>query len=211
MPLHVQLLDDHLDVPRVGDGGRRVNNNDTMMDHSDPMGIINPPMYDEAQGVNNEQPNVYDQGLGGIGNNDNMDTDGVSLVASSPTAPEEHVHDKAPILEPRAAQPDTGQNTPPPEGNLANLSRPLWEGCTLMSGAYTLGMCKIKTDHNISEAAMNELYRLLSRGLREGHEAPKTSYAAKKTLSTTGLEYVNYDVCPNHCILYCGDQYSPLT
>lgn len=95
MPLSVQLLDDHLDVPRVEDGGRQVNNDDTGMDHSDPMGIIDPPMYDEAQGVDNEQPDVYDQGLGGIGANDNMDTDGVSPVANSPTAPEEHAHDKA--------------------------------------------------------------------------------------------------------------------
>jgi hypothetical protein len=140
-----------------------------------------------------------------------MNADSVSPVANSPTALEEHAHDKAPIPEPGVAQLGTGQNTPLPEGNLANLSHLLWEGCTLTSGAYTLGMCKIKTDHNNSEAAMNELYRLVSRGLPEGHEAPKTSYAAKKTLSTTGLEYVNYDACPNHYILYCGNQYSPLT
>jgi hypothetical protein len=195
----------------VEDGGRRVNNDDTEMDHSDPIGIIDPSMYDEAQGIDNEQPNVYDQGFESIGENDNMDTDGVSLVANSPTAPKEHAHDEAPIPEPSAAQPNTCQNTPPPEGNLADLSHPLWEGCNLTSEAYTLGMCKIKTEHNISEATMNELYRLVSKGLPEGHEAPKTSYAAKKTLSTTGLEYVNYDACPNHCILYCGDQYSRLT
>jgi hypothetical protein len=79
------------------DGGRRVNNDDTEMDHSDPMGIIDPLMYDEAQGVDNEQPNIYNQGLGGIGDNDNMDTDGVSPVANSSIAPEEHAHDEAHI------------------------------------------------------------------------------------------------------------------
>ena len=205
----VQLLDDHVNINRVEEGSNRLNNDDTRMDHSDPMGRIDPPIYDEGQGVNNEQPNVYNEGLGGIGDNDSVDTDGVSPVANSPTAPDKHAHEEAPILESDAAQPDIGQTTPPPQGNLADLSHPLWEGCTLTCGAYTLGMCKIKTDHNILEAAMNELYRLVSRGLPQGHETIKTSYAAKKTLCM-GLEYMNYDACPNHCILYCDKQYSPL-
>jgi hypothetical protein len=110
MPLRVQLLDDHLDVPKVEDGGRRANNDVTGMDHSEPMGIIDPSMYDKAQRVDNKKPNVYDQGLGSIGDNDNMDTDGVFPVANSPTAPKKHAHDKAPIPEPRVAQPDTSQN-----------------------------------------------------------------------------------------------------
>jgi hypothetical protein len=45
-----------------------------------------------------------------------------------------------------------------------------------------LQMSKIKTDHNVSEVAMDNLYKLFAKGMPEGNAGPTSHNAAKKPL-----------------------------
>jgi hypothetical protein len=86
----------------------------------------------------------------------------------------------------------------------------LYEGARMTSGNFCLAMSKIKTDHNLPEVAMDELYKLISRVMPVGNVVPRSTYSAKKTLASVGLEYESIHACPQHCILYRGE-YEALT
>jgi hypothetical protein len=65
-------------------------------------------------------------------------------------------------------------------------------------------MNTIKATHNVSISAMNDFYKLIKKILPEGNRAPSSSYLAKKTISTLGLDYKLIHACPNHHILFHG-------
>lgn len=85
------------------------------------------------------------------------------------------------------------------EGNVYtgyhHLTDPLYDGSTMTSGNFCLRMTKIKTDHNVSEVAMNELYKLISKGMPVGNVVPSSSYAAAQTLGPVGLQYESIHAC----------------
>jgi hypothetical protein len=61
-----------------------------------------------------------------------------------------------------------------------DLSCPLFEGAPMTAGNLCLRMTKIKTDHNVSEVAMDKLYKLFAKGMPEGNAGPTSHNAAKK-------------------------------
>jgi len=116
--------------------------------------------------------------------------------------------DAPPLHQPCQVHPEEEVNNPPAH---PDLTRPLFDGANMTTDRFCLGMSKIKTDHNVSEAGMDAIYKFVGKGMLDGNVVPKSSYAAKKTLAATGLDYQCIDACPNHCILYRGDANANLT
>lgn len=86
-----------------------------------------------------------------------------------------------------------------------DMSRPLFDGASMTQGKLCLAMSNIKTQHNVSQAAMKELYKVIRKAMPAGNVVPKSNYQARKTLCATGLGYEIIHACPNHCLLYRGD------
>ena len=60
----------------------------------------------------------------------------------------------------------------------------------------------IKSKHNISNTAYNDIVKLIDDILPENHKLPKNLYFAKKILAGLGMKYEKIDVCPNNCIMF---------
>jgi hypothetical protein len=44
----------------------------------------------------------------------------------------------------------------------------------------------------------------------EGNNVPANTYRAKKLIQPVAMKLRKFDACPNHCILYRGEQYEKL-
>ena len=74
---------------------------------------------------------------------------------------------------------------------------------TQMSVLGTLTrLMAIKSKHNISNSAYNDIVQLMGEVLPENHKLPKNMYFAKKMLAGLGMTYEKIDVCPNSCMLF---------
>jgi hypothetical protein len=68
----------------------------------------------------------------------------------------------------------------------------------------------LKAKYGWSDCSFNDLLRLLSWLLPQPNSVPANTYQAKKVISllTMGVEKIH--VCPNHCILFCGEMFKDL-
>lgn len=116
-----------------------------------------------------------------------------------------------------AVGPDIGNQPPNVEFNanvgpaFPELSRPLFEGATMTQGKMVLAMNNIKTKHKVSNAAMTAIYKVIRAGMPEGNLVPKSNYAARRSLNATGLGFQSIHACPNHCLLYRGEELKDLS
>jgi hypothetical protein len=96
-------------------------------------------------------------------------------------------------------------NALPPAYQLrADFMEPLYENSAMSKGKYCLLMNQIKVARNLSNVAMDDLYKLMKRALPEGNKAPTSDYVAKRVIGSLGLDYELIHACPNHHILYRG-------
>ncbi|WVZ53745.1 hypothetical protein U9M48_004646 [Paspalum notatum var. saurae] len=63
-------------------------------------------------------------------------------------------------------------------------------------------LMSIKSKHNISNTAYNDIVKLIDNILPENHKLSKNLYFAKKILAGLGMKYEKIDVCLNNCIMF---------
>ncbi|WVZ97968.1 hypothetical protein U9M48_043463 [Paspalum notatum var. saurae] len=63
-------------------------------------------------------------------------------------------------------------------------------------------LMSIKSKHNISNTAYNDIVKIIDDILPENHKLPKNLYFAKKILAGLGKKYEKIDVRPNNCIMF---------
>ncbi|XP_057775556.1 uncharacterized protein LOC130994528 [Salvia miltiorrhiza] len=86
---------------------------------------------------------------------------------------------------------------------LEDAERDLYNGCTNFTKlSATIKLYNLKAKYGWSDTSFKDLLKLLKDMLPEGNLLPESLYAAKKTLSTLGLDYKKIHACPNDCILY---------
>ena len=83
---------------------------------------------------------------------------------------------------------------------LTDAEKPLYNGCSthiVLSQLYNL-----RAKHGWNDNSFPELLSLLDDVLPNPNEIPRSSYEAKKTLSSLGMDYKKIHACSNDCILY---------
>jgi hypothetical protein len=60
----------------------------------------------------------------------------------------------------------------------------------------------LKTKHQMSQAAFDDMMDLWKSTLPSNDEMPKNFYEAKRLVDGLGMEHQKIDVCPNFCMLY---------
>ncbi|KAL5550191.1 hypothetical protein UlMin_000367 [Ulmus minor] len=89
---------------------------------------------------------------------------------------------------------------------LADAEKPLYSRCSTHTVLSTLvRLYNLKAKHGWSDNSFSELLSLLADVLPDPNEIPRSSYEAKKTLSSLGMDYKKIHTCPNDCILYRAD------
>ena len=89
---------------------------------------------------------------------------------------------------------------------LADAEKPLYSGCSTHTVLSTLvRLYNLKAKHGWSDNSFLELLSLLVDVLPDPNEIPRSSYEAKKTLSSLGMDYKKIHARPNDCILYMGE------
>ncbi|KAL5576885.1 hypothetical protein UlMin_018584 [Ulmus minor] len=89
---------------------------------------------------------------------------------------------------------------------LADVEKPLYNGCSTHTVLSTLvRLYNLKAKHGWSDNSFSELLSLLASVLPDPNEIPRSSYGARKTLSSLGMDYKKIHACPNDCILYRGE------
>lgn len=90
---------------------------------------------------------------------------------------------------------------------VSDSETPVYQGC---KSKYTtlstvLELMKLKASNGWSDKSLSELLDLLRDLLPEENTIPRNTYEAKKVLCPLELEVRRIHACPNHCILYYGD------
>ncbi|KAL5575707.1 hypothetical protein UlMin_017406 [Ulmus minor] len=89
---------------------------------------------------------------------------------------------------------------------LADAENPFYSRCSTHTVLSTLvRLYNLKAKHGWSDNSFSELLSLLADVLPDPNEIPRSSYEAKKTLSSLGMDYKKIHACPNDCILYRGE------
>ena len=90
---------------------------------------------------------------------------------------------------------------------VSDSETPVYPGCkskyTMLS--TVLELMKLKASNGWSDKSFSELLDLLRDLLPEENTLPRSTYEAKKVLCPLGLEVRRIHACPNHCILYYGE------
>jgi hypothetical protein len=75
---------------------------------------------------------------------------------------------------------------------------------------FNLQMLMLKAQHGWSDTSFNELLSVLANTYPKDNEVPTNTYRAKKLIRPVAMKLRKFDACPNHCILYRGEQYDRL-
>jgi hypothetical protein len=75
---------------------------------------------------------------------------------------------------------------------------------------FNLQMLMLKAQHGWSDTSFNELLSVLVNTYQKDNEVPTNTYRAKKLIRPVAMKLRKFDACPNHCILYRGEQYDRL-
>ena len=68
----------------------------------------------------------------------------------------------------------------------------------------------LKAQHGWSDTSFNELLSVLADTYPKDNKVPANTYRAKKLIWPVAMKLRKFDACPNHCILYRGEQYEKL-
>ena len=60
----------------------------------------------------------------------------------------------------------------------------------------------LKAQNGWSDNSFNDLLQLVKKFLPVGNTLPKSTYQAKKMITSLGMTYESIHACPNDCILY---------
>ncbi|XP_070013433.1 uncharacterized protein [Nicotiana sylvestris] len=88
---------------------------------------------------------------------------------------------------------------------LEEASRPLREGRPHSELSVAVRLLSIKSDWNISQAAMDSFIDLMRELVDEEIELPGDFYKAKRLVSKLGLSSMRIDCCEDGCMLYYKD------
>jgi hypothetical protein len=70
----------------------------------------------------------------------------------------------------------------------------------------------MKAQHGWSDNSFNELLSYLATTYPTGgNKVQANTYRAKKLIRPMAMKVRKFDACPNHCIMYQGEQYEKLT
>jgi len=69
----------------------------------------------------------------------------------------------------------------------------------------------LKARHGWSDTSFNELLSYLATTYPTANKVPANTYRAKKLIRPVAMKLRKFDACPNHCILYRGNEYENLT
>ena len=81
--------------------------------------------------------------------------------------------------------------------------------CTALR--FNLHMLMLKARHGWSDTSFNELLSYLATTYPTANKVPANTYRAKKLIRPVAMKLRKFDACPNHCILYRGNEYENLT
>jgi hypothetical protein len=68
----------------------------------------------------------------------------------------------------------------------------------------------LKARHGWTNTSFNDLMSVLGDTYLDGNKVPANTYRAKKLIRPVAMKLRKFDACPNHCILYRGEQYEKL-
>jgi len=88
---------------------------------------------------------------------------------------------------------------------LEEASRPLREGSPHSELSVAVRLLSIKSDWNISQAAMDSFIDLMSELVDPNIKLPGDFYKAKRLVSKLGLSSMRIDCCEDGCMLYYKD------
>ncbi|XP_070010307.1 uncharacterized protein [Nicotiana sylvestris] len=88
---------------------------------------------------------------------------------------------------------------------LEEASRPLRKGSPHFELPVAVRLLSIKSDWNISQAAMNSFIDLMSELVDPNIKLPGDFYKAKRLVSKLGLSSIRIDCCEDGCMLYYKD------
>ena len=66
----------------------------------------------------------------------------------------------------------------------------------------TVELYSLKAQNGWSDNSFNDLLQLVKKFLLVGNTLPKSTYQAKKMITSLGMTYESIHACPNDCILY---------
>ena len=68
----------------------------------------------------------------------------------------------------------------------------------------------LKARHGWSDTSFNVLLSVLADTYPKDNKVSANTYRAKKLIRPVAMKLRKFDACPNHCILYRGEQYEKL-
>jgi hypothetical protein len=71
-------------------------------------------------------------------------------------------------------------------------------------------MLMLKARHGWSNTSFNEPLSVVANTYPKDNNVSTNTYGAKKLIRLVAMELRKFDACPNHCILYRGEQYEKL-
>jgi hypothetical protein len=71
-------------------------------------------------------------------------------------------------------------------------------------------MLMLKARHGWSDTSFNNLMTVLTDTYPDDNKVPVNTYRAKKLIQPVATKLRKFNACPNHCILYRGEQYEKL-
>jgi hypothetical protein len=89
---------------------------------------------------------------------------------------------------------------------------PLYTGCPKHWTAlrFDITMLMLKARHGWSDTSFNDLMHVLADTYPDDNKVPANTNRAKKLIRPVAMKLRKFDACPNHCILYRGEQYEKL-
>ncbi|XP_074359763.1 uncharacterized protein LOC141699855 [Apium graveolens] len=83
--------------------------------------------------------------------------------------------------------------------------QPLYPGCKKFSRlSFIVRLYSLKCVHGITESGFGDILELIRDAFPE-ENIPLSFYAAKNVIKELGLDYKKIHACPNHCMLYWGE------
>ncbi|XP_074342254.1 uncharacterized protein LOC141679736 [Apium graveolens] len=83
--------------------------------------------------------------------------------------------------------------------------QPLYPGCKKFSRlSFIVRLYSLKCVHGITELGFGDILELIRDAFPEAN-IPLSFYAAKNVIKELGLDYKKIHACPNHCMLYWGE------
>jgi hypothetical protein len=75
---------------------------------------------------------------------------------------------------------------------------------------FNLQMLMLKARHGWYETSFNELLSALTDTYPKDNKVSANTYREKKLIRLVAIKFRKFDTCPNHCIIYQGEQYENL-